>query len=125
MKSIFWTTIILLLTSFSCIDEEETMLRDQLSLDQLRSEIKALSESVACTNANQWKFAPMGSKACGGPESYIAYHQSVENSILPLIEQYTFNKAEYNSRNNIISDCLLVAAPRGVTCENGKPVLFY
>ncbi|GMQ29221.1 hypothetical protein [Algoriphagus confluentis] len=124
MKSLLWTSLFILLVSFSCIDEEDARRQDLLVLDQLRSEIIALSESVSCTNADQWKFSPMGSKACGGPERYVAYHQSVETSILALIEQYTFQQAQYNQANNVVSDCLLILTPQGVKCENEKPVLF-
>ncbi|GMQ27091.1 hypothetical protein Aoki45_37740 [Algoriphagus sp. oki45] len=123
MKRSIFIMLSLILAIFSCIDQEQKTSLE--SLESLEAEIIALSESVSCTNADQWKFFPMGSKACGGPERYIAYHQSVENSILPLIDKYTLQQAEYNRANNIVSDCLLVGSPRGVTCENGKPVLFY
>lgn len=93
-------------------------------IQELYNEIVALSESVRCTNSAEWKITPMGSKACGGPTQYIAYHQSVEATFLDLVTQYTKLQAEYNKKHNIVSDCLLVAEPRGVVCESGKPVLF-
>ncbi|GAB2483918.1 hypothetical protein [Algoriphagus taiwanensis] len=125
MKSLIWTTLFILLAGFSCIDEQDPLRQDLLDLDQLRSEIVALSESVSCTNSDEWKFTPMGSKACGGPERYIAYHQSVEKRFLELVGQYTFQQEEYNIKNNGVSDCMLVVAPRTVSCEGGKAVLVY
>lgn len=65
----------------------------------------------------------MGSKACGGPIKYIAYHQSVEEKFLDLVTQYTQLQAEYNQKNNVVSDCALVAAPRNVICEGGQAFL--
>jgi hypothetical protein len=94
-------------------------------LEELGKEIQALSESVPCTNSSEWRFTPMGSKACGGPIKYIAYHQSIEKKFLDLVTQYTKLQAEYNQKNNVISDCMLVAPPRAVTCEGNKPILSY
>ncbi len=91
-------------------------------IEELHTEIIALSESVSCTNSAEWKFTPMGSKACGGPLRHIAYHQSVEVDFLDLVDQYTTLQAEYNRKYNIISDCSLLIAPRGVICEGGKPI---
>lgn len=76
MKNTLWIFLFLLTASFSCEDTENIM-TDQ-GLVELEREIIALSESIACTNSAEWKFTPMGSKACGGPVRYIAYHQSVE-----------------------------------------------
>lgn len=125
MKSFIWSMLVILLASFSCTDEQDSLRQDLLDLDQLRSKIVALSESVSCTNSDEWKFTPMGSKACGGPERYIAYHQSVEKRFLELVGQYTFRQEEYQRKNGMASDCMLVVAPRTVSCEGGKAVLIY
>lgn len=90
-----------------------------------QAEIIRLSESVACTNASEWKFTPMGSKACGGPARYIAYHQSIERNFLDLVERFTALQKAYNEQNNVLSDCLLVGPPRTIQCEANKAVLVY
>jgi hypothetical protein len=124
MKNLFWIIGLLLFASFSCEDaSDKTYTLDQL--EELGKEIQALSESVSCTNSSEWRFTPMGSKACGGPIKYIAYHQSIEKKFLDLVTQYTKLQAEYNQKNNVISDCMLVAPPRSVTCEGNKPILSY
>jgi len=124
MKNLFWIIGLLLFASFSCEDtSDKTYTPDQL--EELGKEIQALSESVPCTNSSEWRFTPMGSKACGGPIKYIAYHQSIEKKFLDLVTQYTKLQAEYNQKNNVISDCMLVAPPRAVTCEGNKPILSY
>lgn len=94
-------------------------------IEQLEQEIIALSESVACSNSSEWQFTAMGSKACGGPTRFIAYHQSVAEDFLDLVNQYTRLQEEYNLRYNVVSDCMLLASPRSVTCEAGTPVLVY
>ena len=120
MKNILWVFLFLLTVSFSCEDSE--IPNTDLGLMELEKEIIALSESVSCTNSAEWKFTPMGSKACGGPMRYIAYHQSVEKEFLDLVDRFTVQQKAFNQRNNVMSDCMLVAAPRAVTCEGGKPV---
>lgn len=90
-----------------------------------QAEIIRLSESVPCTNASEWKFTPMGSKACGGPARYLAYHQSVERELLDLVERFTTAQKAYNETNNVLSDCLLVGPPRTIQCEANKAVLVY
>ena len=90
-----------------------------------QAEIIRLSESVPCSNASEWKFTPMGNKACGGPARYIAYHQSVEREFLDLVERFTPLQKAYNEKNNVISDCLLVGPPRTIQCNGGKAILVY
>jgi hypothetical protein len=90
-----------------------------------QAEIIRLAESVPCTNASEWKFTPMGNKACGGPARYIAYHQSVEREILDLVNRFTALQKAYNEKNNVISDCLLVGPPRTIQCEANKAILVY
>jgi hypothetical protein len=90
------------LVSFSCEDSENILTNQDFI--ELEREINALSESVTCSNSAEWKFTPMGSKACGGPLRYIAYHQSLEKEFLDLVDQYTFQQEEYNRRNNVVSE---------------------
>lgn len=124
MKTLIWIPLLLLMVSFSCVDtSDKTYTLDQL--EELGKEIQALSESVSCTNSSEWRFTPMGSKACGGPIKYIAYHQSIEENFLDLVTQFTKLQAEYNQKNNVISDCMLVAPPRSLTCEGNKPIFSY
>ena len=108
----------------SCeISEDSSKSYQVEEIEDLYDEIIKLSESVPCTNSAEWKFTPMGSKACGGPMQYIAYHQRIETNFLGLVSQYTKLQAEYNEKYNIVSDCSLMVAPRSVICEGGKPVL--
>jgi hypothetical protein len=125
MKNLIWVPLIIFLMSFSCEDSQDILVVDLDQLEELENQIVTLSESIACTNSEEWKFTPMGSKACGGPVRYIAYHQSIENDFLKLVEEYTFQQDQFNRANNIVSDCMLIVSPRTVTCEGNKPVLVY
>ena len=99
-----------------------------ITLEQIlnyQTEIIELSESIPCTNASEWKFTPMGSKACGGPTRYIAYHQSIEKRFLDLVQSFTAIQKAYNEKNNVVSDCMLVGLPKSIQCEGNKAVLVY
>lgn len=113
---------LMLMTSCEMFDDNSKTYQLE-EIEELYNEIITLSESVPCTNSAEWKFTPMGSKACGGPTRYIAYHQSIETDFLDLVSQYTQLQAAYNKKYNIVSDCSLIVTPRNVICEGGKPVL--
>ena len=123
MKRLFILFSILILSSCE-VFEDNSKSYELEEIEELYNEIVALSESVSCTNSAEWKFTPMGSKACGGPVKYIAYHQSVEKKFLELVDQYTFQQQEYNRKNNVVSDCMLIVPPRGIVCEGSKPIFF-
>ncbi len=119
-------TFLISLLVISCeLSTTEPLIITAEELLNYQTEIIQLSESVKCTNATEWKFTPMGSKACGGPARYIAYHQSVEREFLDLVERFTALQKAYNEQNNVLSDCMLVGPPRSVQCEANKAVLVY
>jgi hypothetical protein len=102
-------TFLISLLVISCeLSTTEPLIITAEELLNYQTEIIQLSESVKCTNATEWKFTPMGSKACGGPARYIAYHQSVEREFLDLVERFTALQKAYNEQNN----------------ANGRPISF-
>lgn len=105
--------------------DEDSQKYDAAQLDRLRSEIEAEIAEGKCTDGNDWTFAPMGSKPCGGPQSYIAYPKKSEATILPKINNYTQKMEDFNKKYNIMSDCMMAMPPSSVKCENGKAVLMY
>lgn len=105
--------------------DENSQKYDQARLEKIESTIEEEIAKEECTNAADWTFSPMGSKACGGPVSYIAYPKKIESTLLPKIEFYKNAMSEYNKKYNITSDCMMPAEPTGVKCENGKAVLVY
>jgi hypothetical protein len=124
MKRIGIFLISLLVVSCELATNEPLIITAEELVKQ-QSEIIQLSESVPCTNASEWKFTPMGNKACGGPARYIAYHQSVEREFLDLVERFTTAQKTYNETNNVLSDCMFVGPPRTIQCEANKAVLVY
>lgn len=105
--------------------DESSKKYDEANLDKLKSIIESEIAKEKCTSASDWAFAPMGSKACGGPVSYIAYPKKLETSILRKIENYTQTMSEFNKKYGITSDCMMIAEPSGVRCQSEKVVLIY
>ncbi len=97
--------------------------QDHRELMSLFDEIYQLSISVSCTNANDWTFTAYGSKACGGPQGYIAYSTQIDTAtFLQKIEEYYNLEKAFNIKWNIVSTCDLVQSPKEIVCENGFPV---
>lgn len=92
-------------------------------MQNLKSEILALSQSEKCSNATDWKSVGLGVKACGGPVEYIAYSNKIDEAkFLEKVNLYNQKSTEYNKKYNLVSDCMLVIQPENIVCENGKPV---
>lgn len=105
--------------------DESSQKYDEAQLDKLKASIESTITKEKCTNASDWTFSPIGTKACGGPVSYIAYPKKNEATILPKIEEYTQKMADFNKKYSITSDCMMAAEPTGVKCQSEKAILIY
>lgn len=105
-------------TPSSGLTEEESR-----EMENLKSEITMLANSEKCSNPADWKTVGLGVKACGGPVSYIAYSNKIdEKAFLEKVELHNQRSTEYNKKYNLVSDCMLVMQPENIVCENDKPV---
>lgn len=69
---------------------------DKLKLESLMTEIKGLSE-VKCEISEDWRFRPIGAKACGGPTGYIAYSSKIDTvAFIQKIDKYTADQKIFN-----------------------------
>ncbi len=103
-----------------------TIEQERLLLNETLENLVDISESVSCEDSDDWRFAPIGSKACGGPKGYIAYAVSIDTvQFFAKLEQYRNDENQFNAKWGIFSDCALVQSPSDVACENGKAVLVY
>ncbi|WP_415328816.1 hypothetical protein [Chryseobacterium sp. MMS23-Vi53] len=103
--------------------DENSQKYDQAQLDKIKASIETEISKEKCENANDWAFAPMGAKACGGPQSYIAYPKKLEATILTKINDYTEKVKAFNQKYNIMSDCMMVNPPTSIKCVKGKAEL--
>ena len=107
-------------------DKGNMTLQEAQEMENLTSEILAISKSEKCTNGSDWKTVGLGVKACGGPVSYIAYSAKIDEAkFLEKVNLYNQKSTEYNKKYNLISDCMLVMPPEKIECINGSPVFKY
>lgn len=93
---------------------------DNQKLEALGKEIEEFAKNKACTGVDNCRSMAMGSKACGGPTSYIIYSLSKtdEKQLAEKVKQYTDLQKELNLKYYIISDCRLLIPPT-LDCVNG------
>lgn len=86
-------------------------------------QIQAEIGEASCDNAQQCKTVAIGHKACGGPESYLAYSTkgNKEAKVTSLAAAYAAERKASNVASGRMSTCSLVMDP-GATCSAGKCV---
>ncbi|AYZ13620.1 hypothetical protein V2E39_16045 [Chryseobacterium arthrosphaerae] len=100
--------------------DEDSQKYDQAQLDKLKASIESEVSGLECKDATEWTFAPMGTKACGGPQQYIAYPKKIEETFLPRVNEYTDKVRVFNEKYNIVSDCMAILPPTSLKCIKGK-----
>lgn len=123
-------TILLLaligITACEKSDAQDAQQRDRELLAEMLKDIRDAVDTVECSDGSEWDFTAIGSKACGGPQDYLAYPLSIDTGeFMDRVRQYTKAEQEYNVTYKIISTCDVVAPPTDVECEDGKPKLVY
>ena len=99
---------------------------EQKALMDLFAEIEALAFSVSCFNISEWNYTPYGSKACGGPQGYLPYSNQIDvDEFLRKVNEYKIAEETFNNKWEIVSDCSIIAAPKRIVCEDGKPTLVF
>ncbi len=88
-------------------------------LVQLRAEIG----SAACDNSRQCHTIAVGNKACGGPETYLAWSSKASNeaSVRRLAQAHSARRQADNTASGMVSTCSVVIDP-GATCSAGRCV---
>lgn len=89
----------------------------------LMQQITAEVGSARCDSTAQCKTLAIGSKACGGPERYIAYStkQSDATRLTRLASEDAAAKKAQNARSGMVSNCAMAMDP-GATCSAGRCV---
>lgn len=125
--NLFFYSVILCATLFtSSCKKEDKQNKEREELEQLYNQIKDIAESSTCGQNQELKHIAVGAKACGGPTAYLGYSSSINLSEFEnMVAKYNQLQQNYNKKWNVISDCMALAPPKSVTCENGKPKLIY
>lgn len=94
------------------------------SAPELLSQIQAQIGDAACDTDQQCRSLAVGSKACGGPEAYLAWstRRSQESRLQALAAEHTAVRQVENQRSGMASDCALLTDP-GARCQAGRCVL--
>jgi len=103
--------------------DENSQMYEAAQLDKIKASIETEIAKEKCNDASQWTFAPMGSKACGGPQLYIAYPKKSETVILQKINDYTEKVKAFNEKYKVMSDCMMIIPPSSIKCVDGKAEL--
>lgn len=91
---------------------------------ELRQQILVQIADDGCDNNQQCHTLPMGAKACGGPESYVAWSDKFLNGekLQQLGERYAAARRFDNARDGLMSNCALTPDP-GAICRAKRCVL--
>lgn len=88
-------------------------------------QIKAEIGDAACTDTAQCRSLPLGAKACGGPETYLAWSttKSTASSLQALATRYAGERRAQIAANHEISTCSMMLAPAAICGPAGHCVL--
>lgn len=120
-------TIALLAIVFGCTNNTEfTKEEDLAELAALQEEIELLVDSGICSENSDCDSIAFGSKACGGPKTYLAFSTSINVELLQQkVATYNALENSFNKKWGIISDCAYLLPPKSVECINGKCTAVY
>ncbi|MDP2068462.1 MAG: hypothetical protein Q8K04_05805 [Lutibacter sp.] len=120
-------TIVLLAIVFGCTSTTELGKEDDLAeLTSLQEEIELLVNSGVCSENSDCNYIAFGSKACGGPKTYLVFSTSINVELLQQkVETYNALENSFNKKWGIISDCSVPTPPVNVTCIAGKCTAVY
>ncbi|RZK92394.1 MAG: hypothetical protein EOO98_03300 [Pedobacter sp.] len=127
-KFYFFCLLTTFLFLFGSCKKDQTKNEEQQELKQLFTKIRTLAESSTCggTTNHELKSISYGSKACGGPNGYLAYSTSINTvEFERLITEYAALEKAYNKKWGITSTCDITPTPVTTICDNGKPKLVY
>ncbi|MFK5959700.1 MAG: hypothetical protein QM495_12635 [Lutibacter sp.] len=120
-------TIALLAIVFSCSNNSGSSQEEDLAeLTLLNNDIEQLVSTGTCTGNSNCEYIAYGSKACGGPTSYLVYSTSIDVELLKeKVAEYNEKEDLYNNTWSVFSDCSVVLPPTSVECINGKCTAIY
>ncbi len=83
--------------------------------------LRALADDAACSDSAQCRTLPLGARACGGPEAYLAYStaKGSEAQLRSLAERYQAERRAANKASGMMSTCQFMPDP-GAVCQAGR-----
>ena len=92
----------------------------------IQAKVQQLIGDAGCDNSHQCRSVGIGAKACGGPESYLAWSDKVTDAhaLQEAVQALAHARVDENKLSGFASDCRVrpeptaVCRPRG---SDGKP----
>lgn len=86
----------------------------------LWQQIKTTNADLSCDNSSQCHSLGIGSKACGGPENYLAWSSKHSDGaqLKTLVTQHATARRADDQRQGMMSTCSVVSDP-GASCRAG------
>ena len=83
-----------------------------------QTQVRQLIGEGVCTTDADCRTVAVGDKACGGPESYLAWsaRQTDPQALAVAAERYTSERKAQNRQSGRVSNCAFVTDP-GARCE--------
>ena len=96
---------------------------DTARIARLEREARALAGTNGCEAASSCRTAPVGSRGCGGPRSYLVYCPAATDTaaLLRKLDELERAEKEYNERERVVSTCEM-RLPPAVTVTGGRCV---
>ncbi len=116
----FFFLLIFVLTIGSALAETSTQIREEDAISGLETASMNLAQGdMSCLSSRQCVTISLGSKACGGPQSYfIASRRNFNfNEVASLAIRSVSREMMYNRKYHVISTCTAIMPPKGV-CVN-------
>jgi len=94
---------------------------DTARIARLELEARAMAQSGGCGEAEQCRTAPVGSRPCGGPRTYIVYCAATTDTAALFARLQELARAEeaYNQKMGLASTCEF-REPPNVELSNGS-----
>ena len=92
-----------------------------LAGDAARTQVQQLIGEAVCTTDADCRTIAVGNKACGGPESYLAWsaRQTDPQPLAMAAERYASERKAQNRQSGMVSNCAFVTDP-GARCETAR-----
>lgn len=96
----------------------------QDNTDALWQKITSANADLSCDTGSQCHSIGVGSRACGGPENYMAWSSRNGDGaqLKALVAEHSTIRREQDKHNGMLSVCSMISDP-GASCRAGKCVL--
>jgi len=120
-------TVVLFSLITGCSTNSNTTQQEDLTvLNNLKNDIEQLIATGTCSENTTCDYIAFGSKACGGPKSFLVYSTSIDVDLLKeKVATYNDLENNYNIKWSIVSDCSVPSPPTNIECVDGKCTAIY